>query len=140
MTFILWKRSHRRGFALKVNRRLEFDAGAPLALYWEVYGLTADDEGIGQYEVQLKVTRSEGGGVVATVVGALGRFLGLSGGEEPVLTFERTVELSGDRTPDYISLDLGNEEPSEYSIFVQVTDQRTGASVVIERTFRIRPL
>jgi len=128
----------RRDFAMLVERRLEFEAYEPLALYWEVYGLTSDDEGFAHYQVTVSVTDIEGGGVLAKVAGALGSLLGLSGDPEPELSFERVVELTGDRVPEHILLEHAIEEPGEYRVRIQVNDRLSGATVARERVFQVR--
>ncbi len=128
----------RRDFAILVERRLEFEESEPLAVYWEVYGLTSDDEGFAHYQVTVSVMDLEGGGVLAKVAGALGSLLGLSGDPEPELTFERVVELTGDRVPEHILLEHAIEEPGEYRVRVQVDDRLSGATVARERVFKVR--
>jgi len=129
--------ARRRDFAINVNRRFEFDPDLPLAIYWEVYGLTRDEGGFAHYQVTLSVSDAEGGGVLARVTGALGRLFGLSGADALELTYERLVELTGDRVPEYMSMEFADSEPGEYRVRVQVTDQLSGASVVGERTFTV---
>jgi len=132
--------TRRRDFAINVNRRFEFDPDLPLAIYWEVYGLSQDEGGFAHYQVTLSVSDAEGGGVLARVTGALGRLFGLSGEEALELTYERLVELSGDRVPEYMTMEFADSEPGEYRVRVQVTDQLSGASVVGERTFTVTGL
>lgn len=129
---------NRRDFALTVNRRLEFEPGDPIALYWEVYGLSQDDDGLAHFDVTIEVEDTEGGGVLATVVGAIGRTLGLSGEEGLRLSYERVVDLTEDRVPEFIELGLDTQEPGTYAVQIQVTDQLTGNTTEIARRFRIR--
>ncbi|KPK81115.1 MAG: hypothetical protein AMS25_07855 [Gemmatimonas sp. SM23_52] len=127
----------RRDFAIKVNRRLEFEPDDPFAVYWEVYGLTTDDEGLANYQVTLSVTDTGGRSVLATVVGVIGELLGLAGEEGPQLTYERIVEFSGDRVPEYLSLELVDDDPGEYRLRIEVSDRLSGATVVGERVFNV---
>jgi GWxTD domain-containing protein len=127
----------RRDFAMDVNRRLELEVYDPVAVYWEVYGLHPDDDGMAHYQVTLSVEDVEGGGVLAKVVGALGDVLGLSDDQGIELTYERFVELTGDRVPEYLSIEIPQEEPGDYRVRVQVTDFQSGDSVVGERVFHI---
>ena len=126
----------RRDFALKVNREIAYERDDPFAVYWEVYGLKADEEGLARYRVTLSVKDAEGKGVLARMVGALGGLVGLSGEREPELTFERIVEPRGDRVPEYMSLELGLEDAGEYRVRVEILDQVSGATAVSERVFR----
>jgi hypothetical protein len=127
----------RRDFAINVNRRLELEVYDPVAVYWEVYGLQPDEDGLAHYQVTLSVEDVEGGGVLAKVVGALGDVLGLSDNQGIELTYERLVELSGDRVPEYLSIELPQEKPGDYRVRVQLTDLLSGDSVVGERAFHI---
>lgn len=127
--------SGRRDFAIDVNRDLAYEQNDPFAVYWEVYGLTPDDEGLARYRVTLSVEGAEGEGVVARVVGALGGLVGLSGDAEPELSFERIVEFRGDRVPEYMALELGLKDSGNYRLRVEVNDQVSGASAVSERVF-----
>lgn len=127
--------SERDDFAIHVNRELVYERHDPFALYWEVYGLSPDAEGLARYRVTLSVRSAEGKGVLARVVGALGGLVGLSGEQEPELTFERVVEPAGDRVPEYMSLELALSEAGDYRIRVEVTDQVSGAVAVSERDF-----
>ena len=129
----------RRDFALNVNRRLEFEVDDPLALYWEVYGLTRDEGGFAHYQVTLSVSDAEGGGILAKAARALQRLLELSDEEVPELTYERVVEFSGDRVPEYMAVEFAGSEPGEYRVRVQVTDQLSGEIVLRERVFRVLP-
>ena len=122
----------RRGFALRVNRRLEFEADDPFAVYWEVYGLRTDAEGFANYRVELSVTDAEGKGVLATVVSVFG----FSDDQDLELTYERTVEPTGDRVPEYMSLEL-DDEPGLYRLRIEVTDLLGDTTVVGERNFRV---
>jgi GWxTD domain-containing protein len=131
------KPTDRGDFAIKVNRRLEFEPDDPLAVYWEVYGLTTDDEGLANYQVTLSVTDTRGRSVLATVVGVIGQLLGLSEQEGPQLTYERIVEFTDDRVPEYLSLQLADDEPGEYRLRIEVTDQLSGNTVVRERAFQV---
>lgn len=123
--------SDRRGFAIKVNRRREFEPDDPFAVYWEAYGLQADDEGFAHYRVTISITDAEGKGVLAKIVG------GLFGSEDEdlELTYERTVQFDGERVPEYMSLDLADDEPGEYRLRIEVQDLQSDATVRGERTF-----
>ncbi len=131
--------SDRYGFAIKVNRRREYATDDPLAIYWEVYGLQPDDEGIARYHVNLRVVDAEGSGVLAKVAGAFGNLLGLSDDQSTELSFERVVDLTGkDRVPEYLSLELGDTEPGVYAVQLDIEDQATGQRIRAERRFRVR--
>ena len=127
----------RRGFAIKVSRKLQFEPYEPFAFYWEVYGLEADAEGFANYQVTISVTDAAGGGVLAKVAGAIGGLLGLADDEEIELTYERLVELTGDRVPEYMSLEVATDEPGDYRLQVEVSDRLSGRTVTGERIFKV---
>jgi len=54
------------------------------------------------------------------------------------LSFERVVELTGDRVPEHILLEHAIEEPGEYRVRIQVNDRLSGATVARERVFQVR--
>ncbi|MDP2577138.1 MAG: GWxTD domain-containing protein [Candidatus Palauibacterales bacterium] len=126
----------RRDFAIRVNQNSEFENDDPFALYWEVYGLESDRDGIGQYELVISVSDAEGKGVFASVIGALGSLVGAGDDKDGELVFERTVEVRGDRVPDYLELTL-SDEPGLYRVRIRLTDRLSGETAEAERTFRL---
>ena len=125
----------RRGFAIRVNRRLEFEPDDPFAVYWEVYGLQVDGESFANYRVTIEVKDAEGKGVLAKIVSLFG-----SDDEDLELTYERTVEVDGDRVPEYMSLELADDEPGTYRLEIEVVDLLSDAKIVGERTFTVKGL
>lgn len=124
---------NRHGFAIEVNRRLEFDPDLPLALYWEVYGLKAGEDGFANYRVTLELLDAEGKGVLARI----GRVLGLGAEEDIELSYERLVEWEGDRVPEYMTIEFLDREPGEYVVRIGVEDLLSGTSATGERAFRL---
>lgn len=127
----------RRDFALKVNRRLQFQPGDPVALYWEVYGAQTDSDSVAHYNVTVQVTDVKGGGVITKLVGAVGQALGLSGGQGLKLNYEREVQPADGRVPEYMTLGLQTQDPGTYRVRIEVTDEISGQTAIAERRFRI---
>jgi hypothetical protein len=128
----------RRDFAIQAVPWLVIDADDPLTFYWEVYGLTPDDEGYARYQVTVRVTGPERG-VLARVVGVLGDVLGFSADDvTPELTYERVIALAGDRVPEYLAIELPDVDAGEYRLRVRVDDRVGGRSAESERRFTVR--
>lgn len=127
----------RRDFALDVNRRLEFERETSVAVYWEIYGLSFDQDAVARYRVTLSVQDAEGDGVLAGVARALRGVFG--GGAERGLkiTYESTVALAGDRVPDFVALDFAPQKTGPYRLRVEVTDLASGETATAERLFTV---
>lgn len=135
------RRAEPRGrldYEMEVNRELAYDGGAPIAVYWEIYGLRPDRDGLARYRVTLSVEDAEKG-VLAGVVDAIGKALGGGGGRGPRLSFERVVPWDGDRAPEYMVIRLTDEHPGAYRVRVRVSDLVAGAEREREREFVVRP-
>ncbi|HEY8468411.1 MAG TPA: hypothetical protein VIL18_02155 [Longimicrobiales bacterium] len=127
----------RRGdLAIVARRGTTLAAGEPLVLYFEVYGLTADEDGFGRYRAELAVEDTARHGVFAGVIRGL---RGLLGGEtpEPRVRWERTTPLHGDLAIDYLSIQLTGAAPGEYVVRITLTDLATGEQAETIRGFRI---
>ena len=127
----------RRGFAIRVNRRLEFEPDDPFSLYWEVYGLEVDKDGLSSYRVTVTVSDAEGKGVLASLLGAVAGLVGGGDDDDVELVFERTVEVQGDRVLDYLELRLSEDEPGSYRVLIEVTDLLGKETASSERTFQL---
>ena len=95
--------------------------GAPLAVVFEVYGLTLDD-GIARYAVEYDVTTE----------GPRGGLVGLLGGRrERRAASELTMEAEVGRVREAVAVDLSVLLPEDdrVTLEVRVTDEATGASV-----------
>jgi GWxTD domain-containing protein len=123
----------RRGFAIRVNRGLEFDPDLPVAVYWEVYGVEPDRDGFANYRVELDIKDSSGRNVLARVAGAFG----FGEDEQIELTYERVVQWDGTRVPEYLSIEVTDTEPGQYTLTIEVTDLVRNESVTAERSFTL---
>lgn len=130
----------RRDLEISVPPGTGFPAGAPLALYFEVYGLSfeAPDPGsasTARFRVAVEVTGADDRGVPGFIrrIGEL-----LTGGEEPgVITWERTVEGPRERMPEWFTLTLPAIGDGAYTLRVTVEDLRTGERTSTTRNFGI---
>jgi GWxTD domain-containing protein len=132
------RREGRRDFAIDPNPWLALEPDDPVAVYWEVYGLTTEADRLARYRVTLSVTGEGGTGVLAKVAEALGEALGLAGSSAPQLSYDRAVVVRGDRVPEYLSLELALDDPGPHTLRIEVTDLLSGATAVAERRFEVR--
>ena len=97
--------------------------GAPVALYWEVYGVTADSSGAARYTVRVTVDE-QGRGVVASVTRFLGGVLGIAKSAAPVAEWE-VSRPAGAVLPELLVLE-GLPRSRGLTVSVEVTDAATG--------------
>jgi hypothetical protein len=105
-------------------------AGAPLALYWEAYGLQADSSGDARYTVRVSLDR-QGLSVVASVARFLSGVLGAGRRSDPDVYWE-VHRPAGDVLPEVLVL---QELPSGEAlrVTITVTETATGRRAVTQR-------
>ncbi|NNF02896.1 MAG: GWxTD domain-containing protein, partial [Rhodothermales bacterium] len=113
----------RKGYSMQPAPWSVFSVDQPIYLYFEVYNLETDANGVANYEVEaVLVPKRDRGGVA----GAIGRLFG--GGDEGVsVTVPASIEARDDG--QYLILDASNQEPGLYTLAVRVTDTQTGRRV-----------
>lgn len=119
------------------SRTLRFASGAPVHLYFEIYGLDTGEEGLARYRVDLAVEDARQRNVVDRVLRGVVELFSRGREREPRVSWERVVAVSGDRAMDYLSVELPELDPGEYVVRLQVMDSATGESVERERRFQI---
>ena len=120
---------------IKGSPDLGFEAGEPVGLYWEVYGLTSED-GLARYQVTLDVQDAERRSLPVKVLDAIGGIFGGGDQERPQLTWTRDVVIEGrDRAVDWVM--LGQLRDGEHRIVVTVHDLLSGATAESERSLRV---
>ena len=131
--------SRRDQLTIVPNRSMTYPALAPVHIYFELYGLTPGDDGSARYEAELTVTEAseERRGVLARVFRGARDLLFGGAGDEPAVSWERTLELEGDRAVDFLRIELPDLEPGLYTIALRVTDTAAGGSATRERTFEV---
>lgn len=116
--------------------------GAPLALYWEVYGLAPRSDGSAagalHYRVRLALHDAENRPLLASAVRALGRLLGIR--DETSSRLEWVVErpATGSITPEVLNVMLPDAE-GLVRVRVTVEDLVTGQVAIAERIVRLTP-
>lgn len=118
------------------SRGLTYEQGAPVHLYFEVYGLRPDDEGYGRYRAELAVEDSTRRNLVQRLArGAQELFRG--GGRETRVNWERVTPVRDGVAMDFLTVELPALEPGEYVLRVQVREPETGEEAVAVRRFRV---
>ena len=111
--------------------------GAPLALYWETYGLTPDTAGVTRATITLRLDDVAGGrspgGEVLRVLGRL-----VSEPDADVLTWTRDRPAGGEYVPDVVLLRLPDATGS-YRITVEVQDRVSGRTARNARVVTLAP-
>lgn len=121
---------------LVASRTLRFEQGAPIHLYFEVYGLTVDADSMGAYRAELAVEDSTRRNVVQRLArGATELFR--RRGEDPRVSWERVTPVRGGTAMDYLTVELPSLDPGEYVVRVRVTEPASGQTVETRRTFTV---
>lgn len=120
------------------SRTLEYPAGAPVGVYFEVYGLEMDDEGLASYRVELSVEGADERNLVDRVARGLVELFSRGGDDEPRVSWERTVPVDGDRAIDYISVELPQLDTGAYTMRILITDLGSGETAETTRGFRVQ--
>lgn len=131
-----------RDFLLQPNPAQSFEPGAPVHLYWELYGLRPDSAGIVRYQVSVLVrnTAIERHGMVARVVGGVGDAMGLTAGGDDwvMLSYQSQTSLGGrDRVPQYLAIDLGAAPEGTYAVVLRVRDLVSGEERSADTSVRV---
>ncbi len=122
---------NRGAFKIVPLPSLTFRAGQPVFLYYELYGLTAGDDGRVRYHTAYTIrTRERKRNIAVKLLNSVGSLLG-SGNERGE---EVAIEVDGegapaDRVPETLALDLNDSEPGLYEIQVRVEDRTAGRTV-----------
>jgi hypothetical protein len=115
------------------SRTLRFRRGEPVHVYFEVYGLETDSEGVARYRVEFAVEDAEERNLVQRIARGVVELFSGTGDQEPRVVWERTVRLTGDRSIEYISVGLPPLDEGTYRMRLQVTDLSSGGVAGSER-------
>ncbi|MBA2564115.1 MAG: GWxTD domain-containing protein [Gemmatimonadetes bacterium] len=110
---------------------LRFRPGQPVFIYYEIYGLSAGEDGRARYRTQYTVrTRERKRNIAIKVLGSVGNLLGTreERGEEVGLSVDGEA-AAAERLREYISLDLNETEPGLYEVIVEIEDLESGRKV-----------
>ena len=122
------------------SRTLLFVSGDPVHVYFEVYGLATDADGLARYRVELAVEDVENRNVVEKIARGLVELFSRGDAQEPAVAWERTVVVEGDRSMEYVSVSLPPLDEGPYRVVVRIEDLTSGVSTLSERAFWIDSL
>ena len=131
--------STREQLTIAPSRGLAFGPLDPIHVYFELYGLTVDEDALATYEAELTVTEvsEERRGVLARVFRGAADLL-FGGDEGPsTVRWERTAPVLDDRASDFLRIELPDLEPGRYAIAIAVTDRASGARATRERVVEV---
>lgn len=115
---------------------LTLAADDPIGVYFEVYGLSYDEEDVGRYRVEVKMRGRRG--LVGRVLSTLGSVLP-GGGDDPTrLSWEREVVGGSARIPEWFTMQIPDAEPGTYDLEVTITDLNERTSYASRREIQIR--
>jgi GWxTD domain-containing protein len=141
-----------RPLARNPSRRADFDvAGTPtltyapnqaVYVYYEIYGLEADEDGFARFTISLtvRVKSLAGGGSITDLIRSLGRAWGFTrvGDDWIELSFEREADVArADRVADHINFILYRAPPGEYELTITVEDEISGDVSSRRRSFTV---
>ena len=129
--------SSRADIRIWPSRDLRFDTGEPISVYFEIYGLQTDAEGLARYRVEFAVEDAEQRNVVQRIASGLTELFRRGDQQEPRVAWDRVVEVADDRAIEYLTVELPQLEAGVYAVRVRVTDAVTGREVTASRVFRI---
>lgn len=110
----------------------------PLHLYFEIYHLTADDEGRARYRMDFTIASYGQNHLAARIFSSLGHLLGQKEGSGRVtVSYQRESQVESWIQPEYVALDLGSLPPGVYTIQVEVSDQVGDVHVTQKTIFRV---
>jgi GWxTD domain-containing protein len=122
---------NRGGFKVVPLPSLTFRAGQPVYLYYELYGMTAGEDGRYRTHTQYTIrTRERKRNIAVKLLNSVGSLVG-SGKERGE---EVGIEVDGegasaDRVAETLALDMNDSEPGLYEIEVRVEDRTSGRKV-----------
>ena len=119
------------------SRTLTFEQGAPVHLYFEVYGLQPDDEGYGRYRAELAVEDSTRRNLVQRLArGAQELFRGGGRGGARV-SWELVTPVRDGVAMDFLTVELPALDAGEYVVRVEVREPSTRRQAAAVRRFRV---
>lgn len=113
----------RQGLSIQPAPWTVFGTDQPIYIYFEVYNLMPDAEGVSRYEVEAELTPRETGSRVGRA------FSGLFGGGGAGVSTGVPISVESTDDGQYLILDAENLESGLYTLKVTITDQVAGQDV-----------
>jgi len=123
----------RSGYTIRPATASQHTAGEDLLVFFELYGLTVDEQGRSHFHVEAKLARAESRTGVSRFVSRI-----FSGSDtEPVSV---SVDSDGDDSdlPRFISLAIPPQTTGRFNLSLEVTDLQTGRRTVKQRPVELR--
>ena len=114
----------RKGLSIQPAPWTVYGTDQPIYIYFEVYNLTSDAEGVSRYQVEAELTPRQSGSGVGR---AIRNLFGGGGGQGVSTGVPISVESNEDG--QYLILDAENLESGLYTLKVTVKDQVSGKDV-----------
>ena len=99
-----------------------------LPIYFEVYNLSVDDQGVAKYTIEYKITPHSN-----VKEGFLDRFRGVS----PTISSKFTGSVHGPNDVRQLSIDTSNLRRGSYDFLITITDDLTGELAFRRGTFSL---
>jgi GWxTD domain-containing protein len=113
----------KEGLSVWPNPAHQFNRNLPIYLYFEIYNLRLDDQGISQFSIDynLSHTNPEPRGI--------SNFFGLFGNKEKSsITIRNEHQAGADFSTEYLALDISQMQAGEYELEITVLDELSKAS------------
>lgn len=130
--------TRREHLEVRPLRGTTVEVGDPVHLYFEVYGLSATEDGYGRYAAEIALEDSTRRNFAIRVLRAAADVIGLDRGETRV-RWEREARVEDSLVPEYVSLVAADTYSGEYVLRVRLTDRATGQETESTRRIRVVP-
>jgi GWxTD domain-containing protein len=123
----------RNDLNIKPYVEYEFKKTDPIFLYYEIYNLEKDNEGLTNFEQSLIISENmdEQKSGISKLFSSITNFLGITG--EQKITLKSNYKTLEKNPIVYFQLDLNNFEPGEYLIKINIKDNLSGNEKEIEK-------
>jgi GWxTD domain-containing protein len=119
-------------------RTTDIEEGQAFAIYFEIYDLVTDDEGLGHYRASFAVEDSTRRNLVQRVTRGLQELVG-RGEPGAVLRWERVAPVRDGVAIDYLRIGAEGLTPGEYVLRLRVEQPGGGLPAETVRRFRVVP-
>lgn len=114
----------------------KFNKGEPIYLYYEIYNLENDNQGLTDFEQSLIVSdySAEQKSGLSKLFSSITNFLGITSDQK--ITLKSNYKTQEENPQIYFQLDLNNFEPGEYRIKIVIKDNLSGNEKEIDRVIK----
>ena len=112
-----------------------FAAGQPVAIYYEIYGLTKDTFGQTRYQMHYRIAPAQGQAPAVRVLQSVGKLLGIVSEKEFTVSYEQVGETESELS--YLEIDVTDSTQGMYELEVKISDLNASAQVAKSTTFKI---